>query len=397
MRTFVRIYLLFIFRARLYVEFACGQTSQACVRLAFEKFGGYCPRTKNSTNSNGVTMSSNVVSIHGHRSADTVNNPIKTLQALVADDMNLVNELILERMQSPVALIPELAGHLISSGGKRLRPMLTLASAQMLGYDGKRHIGLATAVEFIHTATLLHDDVVDESNMRRGKKTANLIWGNQPTVLVGDFLFSRAFELMVESDSLRVLKILSNTSAVITEGEVLQLTTANDLSTSEDKYLEVISAKTAVLFAAACEVAGVVSEQGREVEEALDAYGKYLGIAFQLVDDALDYSAKQVTLGKEIGDDFREGKVTLPVILAYRRGTDEEKAFWKRTVERRRQEEGDLEEAIRVMTKHDTLGGTIERARHYGAMAKDALGIFKDSPAKTALRDIVDFCIERAY
>jgi octaprenyl-diphosphate synthase len=342
-------------------------------------------------------MSSNVVSIHGHRSAGTVNNPIKTLQALVADDMNLVNELILERMQSPVALIPELAGHLISSGGKRLRPMLTLASAQMLGYDGKRHIGLATAVEFIHTATLLHDDVVDESNMRRGKKTANLIWGNQPTVLVGDFLFSRAFELMVESDSLRVLKILSNTSAVITEGEVLQLTTANDLSTSEDKYLEVITAKTAVLFAAACEVAGVVSGQGREVEEALDAYGKYLGIAFQLGDDALDYSAKQATLGKEIGDDFREGKVTQPVILAYRRGTDEEKKFWKRTVERRKQEDGDLEEAIRVMTSHDTLGDTIERARHYGAMAKDALAIFKDSPAKTALRDIVDFCIERAY
>jgi len=342
-------------------------------------------------------MSSNVVSIRGHRNAGTANNPIKTLQALVADDMNLVNELILKHMQSPVALIPELAGHLISSGGKRLRPMLTLASAQMLGYDGKRHIGLATAVEFIHTATLLHDDVVDESNMRRGKKTANLIWGNQPTVLVGDFLFSRAFELMVESDSLRVLKILSNTSAVITEGEVLQLTTANDLSTSEDKYLEVITAKTAVLFAAACEVAGVVSEQGREVEEALDAYGKYLGVAFQLVDDALDYSAKQATLGKEIGDDFREGKVTLPVILAYRRGTEDEKKFWKRTVERRKQEDGDLEEAIRVMTSHDTLGDTIERARHYGAMAKDALAIFKDGPAKTALRDIVDFCIERAY
>ncbi|WP_417458643.1 polyprenyl synthetase family protein [Kordiimonas sp.] len=342
-------------------------------------------------------MPTNVVPIHGRRKADTTENPIKVLQGLVADDMNLVNELILDRMQSPVALIPELAGHLISSGGKRLRPMLTLASAQMIGYEGKRHIGLATAVEFIHTATLLHDDVVDESNMRRGKKTANLIWGNQPTVLVGDFLFSRAFELMVESDSLRVLKILSNTSAVITEGEVLQLTTANDLSTPEEKYLEVITAKTAVLFAAACEVAGVVSDQGREVEEALDAYGKYLGIAFQLVDDALDYSAVQATLGKEIGDDFREGKVTLPVILAFRRGSDEEKAFWKRTVERRRQEDGDLEKAIRLLGQHDTLNGTIDRARHYGAMAKDALAIFKDHPAKTALLDIVDFCIDRAY
>ncbi|WP_417450516.1 polyprenyl synthetase family protein [Kordiimonas sp.] len=342
-------------------------------------------------------MSSNVVSISERRNADAATNPIKTLQTLVSDDMGLVNELILDRMQSPVALIPELAGHLISSGGKRLRPMLTLASAQLLGYQGKRHIGLATAVEFIHTATLLHDDVVDESNMRRGKKTANLIWGNQPTVLVGDFLFSRAFELMVESDSLRVLKILSSTSAIITEGEVLQLTTANDLTTPEEKYLEVITAKTAVLFAAACEVAGVVSEQGRKVEEALDAYGKYLGIAFQLVDDALDYSAKQATLGKEIGDDFREGKVTLPVILAYRRGTESERKFWKRTVERRRQEDGDLEEAIQIMTQHGTLNATVERARHYGAMAKDALAIFGDSPAKTALSDIVDFCIERAY
>jgi len=336
----------------------------------------------------------NVISIEGRKSTTSA---IDVMQALVADDMADVNNTILKRMDSPVALIPELAGHLISSGGKRLRPMLTLASAQLIGYAGKQHIGLATAVEFIHTATLLHDDVVDESKLRRGKKPANLIWGNQATVLVGDFLFSRAFELMVESDSLKVLKILSHTSAIITEGEVLQLTIANDLSTTEEKYLEVITAKTAVLFAAACEVAGVASGQGTEVEEALDAYGKYLGIAFQLVDDALDYNAQRATLGKEIGDDFREGKITLPVILAYRRGTDEERAFWKRTMAQLKQQDDDLEHAIGLLAKHDTIAATIDRARHYGEMAKDALAIFKDNPAKGAMLGIVDFCITRAY
>lgn len=339
----------------------------------------------------------NVVSILGQKDVDSDVSAIDRMQALTANDMERVNQTILDRMQSPVSLIPDLAGHLISSGGKRLRPMLTLASGKLLGYEGGRHIGLATAVEFIHTATLLHDDVVDESTLRRGKKTANLIWGNQPTVLVGDFLFSRAFELMVESDSLRVLKILSNTSAVITEGEVLQLTTANDLSTTEEKYLEVITAKTAVLFAAACEVVGVVADKSEEVISALHAYGKYLGIAFQLVDDALDYSAKQATLGKNIGDDFREGKVTLPVILAYRRGNDEEREFWKRTMQAVRQEEEDLATALSVLNKHGTLAATIERARHYGEMAKDALAIFKDNDAKRAMSDIVDFCINRAY
>lgn len=338
-------------------------------------------------------MSSNVVSITDHKEKSA----IERMQALTATDMAEVNDTILKRMDSPVALIPELAGHLISSGGKRLRPMLTLASALLVGYEGRKHIGLATAVEFIHTATLLHDDVVDESKLRRGKKPANLIWGNQATVLVGDFLFSRAFELMVESDSLRVLKILSNTSAVITEGEVLQLTTANDLSTTEDKYLQVITAKTAVLFAAACEVAGVVAGDQEDVTSALDAYGRYLGIAFQLVDDAIDYNSARATMGKEVGDDFREGKITLPVILAYRRGDDEERAFWKRTMQQLKQEDGDLERATGLLEKHGTLNDTIERARHYGAMAKDALAIFDDSDAKTSMMDIVDFCIERAY
>lgn len=342
-------------------------------------------------------MSSNVVSLQQKQADSDVENAIEQLQRLTASDMERVNETILARMQSPVALIPELAGHLISAGGKRLRPMLTLAAGQLIGYEGDKHYGLATAVEFIHNATLLHDDVVDESSMRRGKKTANLIWGNQPTVLVGDFLFSRAFELMVESDSLRVLKILSKTSAVITEGEVLQLTTANDLSTTEDKYLEVITYKTAVLFAAACEISGVVAGSGSDVEAALSDYGKYLGIAFQLVDDVIDYSSKQATMGKNIGDDFREGKVTLPVILAYRRGNDEEREFWKRTMQAVRQDEGDLETALEILERHGTLNDTIERARHYGGMAKDALAIFDDSEIKTAMNRVVDFCITRAY
>jgi octaprenyl-diphosphate synthase len=342
-------------------------------------------------------MPTNVVSLDEHKNQSAAPSAIERMQALTSGDMAEVNDTILARMDSPVALIPELAGHLISSGGKRLRPMLTLASALLIGYEGRNHIGLATAVEFIHTATLLHDDVVDESKLRRGKKPANLIWGNQATVLVGDFLFSRAFELMVESDSLRVLKILSNTSAVITEGEVLQLTTANDLATTEDTYLKVITAKTAVLFAAACEVAGVVHGDKKDVTSALDAYGRYLGIAFQLVDDAIDYNSARATMGKEVGDDFREGKITLPVILAYRRGDDDERAFWKRTMQQLKQEDGDLAHATALLEKHGTLADTVERARHYGAMAKDALAIFEDSEAKTAMMDIVDFCIERAY
>ncbi|WP_370691144.1 polyprenyl synthetase family protein [Kordiimonas sp. SCSIO 12610] len=316
---------------------------------------------------------------------------------MVADEMNEVNEAILNRMESPVALIPQLAGHLIASGGKRLRPMLTLASARMLGYEGKRHINLAACVEFIHTATLLHDDVVDESELRRGRKTANVIWGNQPSVLVGDFLFSRSFELMVEDGSLKVLKILSRASSIIAEGEVLQLTTANDTSTTEEVYLEVIAAKTAALFAAACEISGVVAEQGEKVETALSTYGKYLGIAFQIVDDVLDYSAKQATLGKTVGDDFREGKITLPIILAFHRGDDEERAFWNRTMADLNQQDGDLDHALDLLNKHTALEDTIERAKHYGAMAKDALGTFPNNPAKQVLCDIVDFCISRAY
>ena len=249
------------------------------------------------------------------------------LMKLVTQDLDKVNATILEHMQSPVHLIPQLAGHLIAAGGKRLRPMLTLGTAALCQYSGERHIKLAACVEFIHTATLLHDDVVDASELRRGKSTANSVWGNQPSVLVGDFLFSRAFQLMVSDGSLHVLKLLSNASAVIAEGEVHQLLTTNDTSTSESDYLEVIQSKTAELFSAAARIGAVVADRPKIEEEALAAYGTNLGVAFQLVDDALDYSARQAELGKTIGDDFSEGKITLPVILAFRRGNEEEKKF----------------------------------------------------------------------
>ena len=252
---------------------------------------------------------------------------LDAMMALVAADMNGVNAVILDRMQSKVALIPELAGHLIAGGGKRMRPMLTLACASLLGYTGTRHHKLAAAVEFIHTATLLHDDVVDGSGMRRGKQTANLIWGNPASVLVGDFLFSRSFELMVEDGSLKVLKILSNASSVIAEGEVEQLTAQRRVETDEEQYLAIISAKTAALFAAACRIAPVIAEAGDEAEVALDCYGRNLGIAFQLVDDVIDYASDSATMGKGVGDDFRDGKMTLPVILAYARGSDEDRAW----------------------------------------------------------------------
>jgi octaprenyl-diphosphate synthase len=327
----------------------------------------------------------------------TARADLKDLLALTAQDMAAVNALILARMQSPVELIPQLAGHLIAAGGKRLRPMLTVASARLCGYEGVRHHRLAAAVEFIHTATLLHDDVVDESDLRRGLATANAVWGNKPSVLVGDFLFARAFELMVADGSLRVLDILSRASAIITEGEVMQLVTANDVATSEGAYLEVIKSKTAALFAAACRIGAVIAERPRAEEEALDEYGRNLGIVYQLIDDALDYAADQAKLGKTVGDDFREGKITLPTILAYLRGEEEERAFWRRTLEELRQEPPDLDRAIQLMRRHGALEDTISRARHYGAMARDALGVFPDGREKRALTDVVDFCIERGH
>ncbi len=319
------------------------------------------------------------------------------LSALVEEDMTAVNALILKRMESPVALIPQLAGHVISAGGKRLRPMLTLAAAKLCGYRGTRHVTLATCIEFIHTATLLHDDVVDESALRRGLASANSVWGNQASVLVGDFLFSRAFELMVEDGSVVVMGILSSASARLAEGEVMQLMTANDTETGETAYLDVIKAKTAQLFAAACRLGAIVADRPKIEEEALDAFGMNLGIAFQLIDDVLDYSAKQATLGKTVGDDFREGKITLPVILAFRRGDETERDFWRRTLGDLDQNDGDLERAFGLLQKHGALSDTVERARHYGAIARDSLGIFADGEVKDAMISLIDFCIERPY
>jgi len=316
---------------------------------------------------------------------------------LVAADMNGVNAVILERMQSKVALIPELAGHLIAGGGKRMRPMLTLACASLLGYPGTRHHKLAAAVEFIHTATLLHDDVVDRSGMRRGKQTANLIWGNSASVLVGDFLFSRAFELMVEDGSLKVLTILSHASAVIAEGEVEQLTAQRRLDTGEEQYLGIISAKTAALFAAACRVAPVVAEASEEAELALEGYGKNLGIAFQLTDDVIDYASDSMTMGKGVGDDFRDGKMTLPVILAFARGNEADRDFWRLAIGGERASDPDLAHAIALMRSTDALADTIEHARRYGRRAIDALAVFPSSRAKSALVEAVEFAIARAY
>ena len=311
--------------------------------------------------------------------------------------MAAVNALVLRHTESSVPLIPQLAGHLISAGGKRLRPTLTLAAARLCGYVGKRHLALAACVEFIHTATLLHDDVVDHSALRRGLASANAVWGNKTSVLVGDFLLARAFTLMVEDGSLEVLSILSRTSSIMAEGEVLQISTTNDTETSEAAYLEVIRAKTAALFAAACRVGAVIAERPRIEQEALDNYGMNLGIAFQLVDDMLDYAADQKTLGKTVGDDFAEGKVTLPAVLAYRRGDEEQRAFWRRTLGEMDQRDGDLEHAMTLMVQHNALSDTIERARHYGAMARDALAIFPDRPEKKAMLGLVDFAIERAF
>jgi octaprenyl-diphosphate synthase len=319
------------------------------------------------------------------------------LSQLLGSELDRVNQLIVERMQSPVTLIPQLAGHIVASGGKRLRPMLTLGCARLCGYSGSRHIGLAAAVEFIHTATLLHDDVVDASHLRRGRDTVNAVWGNKPAVLVGDFLFSRSFDLMVEDGSLRILEILSHASSVIAEGEVLQLMTQSDLRTTEAAYLEVIQAKTAELFAAASRIGGVLAERPHPEEDALDRFGRNLGIAFQLVDDMLDFSARQVELGKSIGDDFRDGKVTLPILIAFARGDREERAFWHRALEDMDQQPGDLERAIALIESHGALAETLSRARLYAAAAIDSLSIFCDGAERRALIEAAGFATERSW
>jgi octaprenyl-diphosphate synthase len=322
---------------------------------------------------------------------------LSALRALVTSDLERVNRVILEQSKSDTSLISDVAAHIIAAGGKRLRPCLTIASAKLCGYAGERHIRLAACVEFIHTATLLHDDVVDESALRRGEQTANAVFGNQSSVLVGDFLFSRSFQLMVADGSLDVLKILADASATISEGEVQQLMVSHDLGITREQYEQVISAKTAALFAAACEIGAIVSEQPQQ-REPLRRYGHALGMAFQMADDALDYASSEAELGKTIGDDFREGKVTMPVMLAYQRGSPSERAFWEQAIA------GDapftdamLVEAKRLLKQHSAITNTLALAEQYRDMALQALASFVDSEAKAALEDAAEFAVRRHF
>ncbi len=348
----------------------------------------------------GASVTIDLVSPHpaqgpAAQGPDHAEDVLTSLTRLLNADIESCNRTIVDRMDSPVALIPQLAAHIVAAGGKRLRPLLTLACARLCGYRGDRHIKLAACVEFIHTATLLHDDVVDESQLRRGLASANAVFGNKASVLVGDFLFARSFQLMVEDGSLKVLEILSRAAATIAEGEVLQLVTQNDLTTDEARYLDVIKGKTAALFEAGCQVGAVVADRP-EVESALAAYGMSLGIAFQLVDDALDYAADQATLGKTVGDDFREGKITLPVLIALAAANEEERAFWTRTVEQLEQTESDLDHAVMLMGRCNAIELTLDRARSFARQAKDALAVFPPSELRDCLCGIADYTVARA-
>ncbi|MDB6182147.1 polyprenyl synthetase family protein [Paracoccus fistulariae] len=327
---------------------------------------------------------------------EDVQKPLDRLSEALASDMEAVNALIRQKMLSRHApRIPEVTAHLIEAGGKRLRPLLTLASARMVGYDGPYHIHLAATVEFIHTATLLHDDVVDESRQRRGRPTANLLWDNKSSVLVGDYLFARSFQLMVEPGNLRTLEILSNASATIAEGEVLQLTAAQDLRTDEAIYLQVVRGKTAALFSAATEVGGVIADAPAEMVQALFDYGDALGIAFQIVDDVLDYGGAADTIGKNVGDDFRERKLTLPVIKAVALADAEERAFWQRTIEQGDQRDGDLEHALHLLARHGALEAARMNALNWAAKARQALTKLPPHPIRDMLSELADFVVSR--
>lgn len=322
--------------------------------------------------------------------------PHERLSMTLAKDLAAVNALIAERMASEHApRIPQVSAHLVEAGGKRLRPMLTLAAARLCGYGGPYHVHLAATVEFIHTATLLHDDVVDESGQRRGRPTANLLWDNKSSVLVGDYLFARAFQLMIETGSLRVLNILANASATIAEGEVLQLTAARDLATDEDVYLKIVRGKTAALFSAATEVGGVIAGASEDQVKALFAYGDALGISFQIVDDLLDYGGASRTIGKNVGDDFRERKLTLPVIKAVAAADAEERAFWKRVIEKGDQRGGDLEHALGLLDRHGTMEATRVEAVMWAEKAKAAIGALPDDPLRDMLHDLADYVVAR--
>ncbi len=338
-----------------------------------------------------------ILGLLGTAEAPRTQNAFTRLEALFADDMSAVNALIIERMHSPVGMIPDLAAHLVSAGGKRLRPLITLASARLAGYEGTAHIKLAATVEFIHSATLLHDDIVDHSTMRRGKPTANTLWGNSASVLVGDFLFARAFSLMVETGHLRVLGILAGASSIIAEGEVRQLAAIANLDLDVKEYMQIIEAKTAELFASAAQVSAVIAGLDDTGEQALARYGRELGLAFQLVDDALDYSGSEAKLGKAVGDDFREGKVTMPVAKAYASADAEEKTFWTDAFAKKQRSDADMAHALRLIDKHDTIKATLSQAREHAHNAQSALQIFDDCETRKALCDLCDFVVERVF
>lgn len=329
--------------------------------------------------------------------AEKAPNAAERLATLAYSDMRRIDALILERMQSHVPLIPELSRYLIEAGGKRVRPMITVAAANMIGHRDDAPIKLAAAVEFIHTATLLHDDVVDESGMRRGQKAANLIWGNASSVLVGDFLFAKSFNLMVEAGSMRALGVLSDAASTIAEGEVRQLAAVNDTEVSVETYMEIIGAKTAALFEAAAQVSGIVAGRPEAEETALQTYGRELGLAFQLVDDALDYGGREAKLGKAVGDDFREGKVTLPVALSLQAADAEEAAFWIRVIAKTDQNDGDFDTALDYMNRHGAIDATIQAAREHAERAREALTVFPANEWREALMDLADFVVDRAY
>ncbi|MEM7494177.1 MAG: polyprenyl synthetase family protein [Pseudomonadota bacterium] len=323
---------------------------------------------------------------------------VERLQAMLAADLDATEALLKERAASPVAVIPDLSGYIVSAGGKRLRPIVTLAAAHAAGVANRKSHALATAVEFIHTATLLHDDVVDESDLRRGKQAAKNVWGNNASILVGDFLFARAFTLMVQTESLEILDILSRASSVIAEGEVRQLAAAGRKDLPTEEYLAIIEAKTAALFEAAAR-AGALSggEDGGKYADALASYGKNLGLAFQIVDDALDYGGTTAVIGKAVGDDFREGKTTLPVIIARRRGSAEDQAFWDRALDLDQQVESDLTHAIHLIRSTGAAEATLAEASAYAELAKTALKSVPQSEWTAALSDLADFCVNRAH
>lgn len=327
----------------------------------------------------------------------TSESPLDRLQSLLSADMAAVNDMIVARMESPVPMIPQLAGYLIAAGGKRIRPLMTLAATALFNGEMRRAHRLATSVEFIHSATLLHDDVVDDSGERRGQKSANIIFGNEASVLVGDFLFSRAFQLMVEDGNLSVLKTLSDASAIIAQGEVLQLSTQGNLQTTMDDYLEVIKGKTAALFAAACEVGPLIANAGTDAVRCMAEYGMNLGIAFQIADDVLDYASTSEKIGKTVGDDFREGKMTAPIILALEKASADEREFWTRTLSARDQSDSDLVRALSILKRHDALNKGLALARTYAQKAREALAEAPDSPLRATLDDLAAYTVDRDH